>query len=289
MTLLRVLARSATGQDMTAYTTLASGRAAKMISTVPQNATSSVDNGRTGMLASVCAKPLRCIRCGACMNHCPVYNAVGGHAYGSVYPGPIGAVLTPALLGIAENKTICRAPPPSAGNCEAVCPVKIPLVSLMRTWRERAFEQRHRSGTGPRASRLWDLRRHAPSALSSHRPFRRRIWRASADRRAASAASFCSGWLRHHDLPAPRAAPSSNSGQKNQRGCSPMSRTTILSASPPHATAPACIRASPSTPASLVSHGADTIARFRAAAIAKGIIVVDVASASIFPPPLKAR
>ena len=83
---------------------------------------------------------LRCIRCGACMNHCPVYQAVGGHAYGWVYPGPMGAVLTPTLIGVDEGGHLPNAST-FCGRCEAVCPVRIPLPKMMRHWREREFER----------------------------------------------------------------------------------------------------------------------------------------------------
>ncbi len=81
---------------------------------------------------------LRCIRCAACMNHCPVYGAVGGHAYGWVYPGPMGAVLTPSLIGIDRAGNLPNAST-FCGRCESVCPVKIPLPGMMRHWREREF------------------------------------------------------------------------------------------------------------------------------------------------------
>jgi L-lactate dehydrogenase complex protein LldF len=83
---------------------------------------------------------LRCIRCGACMNHCPVYHAVGGHAYGSVYPGPMGAVLTPSLNGVDETGQLPNAST-FCGRCESVCPMHIPLPKMMRHWREREFER----------------------------------------------------------------------------------------------------------------------------------------------------
>ena len=83
---------------------------------------------------------LRCIRCGACMNHCPVYAAVGGHTYGWVYPGPMGAVLTPSIVGI-ENAGHLPNASTFCGRCEEVCPVRIPLPKLMRHWREREFER----------------------------------------------------------------------------------------------------------------------------------------------------
>jgi L-lactate dehydrogenase complex protein LldF len=74
------------------------------------------------------------------MNHCPVYGAVGGHAYGWVYPGPMGAVLTPSLIGVDKAGHLPNAST-FCGKCESVCPVRIPLPKLMRHWREREFER----------------------------------------------------------------------------------------------------------------------------------------------------
>ena len=139
--LLRLLARSATGQDFTAYTTLVTGPRRPADADGP---TAShvviVDNGRSALLGSELQPVLRCIRCGACMNHCPVYCTIGGHAYGSVYPGPIGAVLSPALAGVPEAGHLAQAST-FCGRCEEVCPVEIPLVSLMRKWREAYLAQ----------------------------------------------------------------------------------------------------------------------------------------------------
>jgi L-lactate dehydrogenase complex protein LldF len=102
-TILRLLARSATGQEFSAYTTLSTGPRRSGDPDGPgEYHVVLLDNGRSRMLGGEFQDMLRCIRCGACMNHCPVYMAVGGHAYGWVYPGPMGAVLTPSLIGV-EN------------------------------------------------------------------------------------------------------------------------------------------------------------------------------------------
>ena len=139
--LLRVLARSATGQEMSVYTTFSTGprRAADLDGPAAYHVVL-VDNGRSGMIGTEFQDMLRCIRCAACMNHCPVYAAVGGHAYGATYPGPMGAVLTPMLAGLAEAGQLPNAST-FCGKCESVCPVKIPLPNLMRHWREREFER----------------------------------------------------------------------------------------------------------------------------------------------------
>src|SRR5580658_2684662 len=135
-TLLRLLARSATGQEFSSYTTMSTGpRRPGDLDGPEQYHVVLVDNGRSAMIGGEFQEMLRCLRCAACLNHCPVYTAVGGHAYGWVYPGPMGAVLTPALIGIAEAGHLPNAST-FCGRCESVCPVKIPLPKLMRHWRE---------------------------------------------------------------------------------------------------------------------------------------------------------
>jgi len=144
-TLLRLLARSATGQPITSYTTLFTGPRRDGDPDGPEAFhVVLVDNGRSAMLADEFREMLRCIRCGACMNHCPVYGAVGGHAYGWVYPGPMGSVLTPLTVGLTEARDLPNACSLN-GRCAEVCPVHIPLPDLLRTLRHRQFQ--HRIGT----------------------------------------------------------------------------------------------------------------------------------------------
>ena len=129
-TILRVLARSATGQDFSAYTTFSTGpRRAGDLDGPEEYHVVLLDNGRSGHAGRPLPRGmLRCIRCGACMNHCPVYHAVGGHAYGWVYPGPIGSVLNPNFIGLEGSRARCPTPPPSAGaasrsaRCAFRCP-----------------------------------------------------------------------------------------------------------------------------------------------------------------------
>ncbi|MGH6949206.1 MAG: lactate utilization protein B, partial [Kiloniellales bacterium] len=155
MTVLRVLARSATGQEFSSYTTLSTGpRRAEDRDGPQEYHVILLDNGRSAMLGGPFQEMLRCIRCGACLNHCPVYHAVGGHAYGSVYPGPMGAVLTPSLAGIDEAGHLPNAST-FCGRCEAVCPMRIPLPAMMRHWRERAYERHLVSGTTRAGLGLW--------------------------------------------------------------------------------------------------------------------------------------
>jgi len=129
--LLNVLARSATGQKLTVYTNIITGPRRPGDPDGPDELHVIIlDNGRRRTLASGAAEILYCIRCGACMNHCPVYQEIGGHAYGSVYPGPMGSVLTPSLWGLAgwadlpHASTLC-------GACRDVCPVGIDLPALL--------------------------------------------------------------------------------------------------------------------------------------------------------------
>ena len=139
--ILRVLARSATGQDMSCYTTFSTGPRRPEDPDGPgEYHVVILDNGRSAMLGTEFQDMLRCIRCGACMNHCPVYHSVGGHAYGWVYPGPMGSVLTPSLVGVDKAGHLPNAST-FCGRCESVCPVRIPLPKLMRHWREREFER----------------------------------------------------------------------------------------------------------------------------------------------------
>ncbi|HRE21585.1 MAG TPA: LutB/LldF family L-lactate oxidation iron-sulfur protein [Rhabdaerophilum sp.] len=139
--ILRLLARSATGQEMSCYTTFSTGpRRAGDVDGPEEYHVIILDNGRSAMLGGEFQDMLRCIRCAACMNHCPVYHQIGGHAYGWIYPGPMGSVLTPSLIGVDEAGHLPNAST-FCGRCESVCPMKIPLPKMMRHWREREFER----------------------------------------------------------------------------------------------------------------------------------------------------
>ncbi|MYZ50225.1 LutB/LldF family L-lactate oxidation iron-sulfur protein, partial [Propylenella binzhouense] len=154
-TLLRVLARSATGQDMSVYTTFSTGPRRPEDPDGPEAYHVVIlDNGRSAMLGTAFQEMLRCIRCGACMDHCPVYHAVGGHAYGAPYVGPMGAVLDPALFGLERTKDLPNAST-FCGRCESVCPVRIPLPNLMRHWREKEFERGLQPATQRFGLSLW--------------------------------------------------------------------------------------------------------------------------------------
>ena len=205
MALLRLLVRSATGAEVTQYTTFHRG---------PKRAGDRdgpeafhivlVDNGRTRMLTDGLAEMLRCLRCGACLNHCVVYRQIGGHAYGGVYPGPMGSVLTPVLDGLAKSQDLPRACTLN-GQCEEVCPVAIPLPTLLRGWRDRSW----REGLEPVSLRgplsLWRFMVLRPAlyrlatglAVTTMRLFAQGGWIARMP--------LAGGWTRHRDLPAPAA------------------------------------------------------------------------------------
>jgi L-lactate dehydrogenase complex protein LldF len=205
MTLIRLLARSATGQEMSVYTTMATGpRRADDPDGPAQFHVVLLDNGRSRLIGTEFQDVLRCIRCGACMNHCPIYAAVGGHAYGAVYVGPIGAVLSPHLLGIAEAKDLPNAST-FCGRCEEVCPVRIPLPMLMRHWREEAFTRE----ASPAAER-WAI---AAWAWLAKRPqYYRLATRAAVPmlrlsavvQRYLRAHDLTRGWVRARALPPPQ-------------------------------------------------------------------------------------
>jgi L-lactate dehydrogenase complex protein LldF len=203
-TVLRVLARSATGQEMSVYTTFSSGpRRAEDPDGPEEYHVILLDNGRTGMIGTEFQDMLRCIRCGACMNHCPVYQAVGGHAYGWVYPGPMGAVLTPSLIGVEEGGHLPNAST-FCGRCESVCPMRIPLPKMMRHWREREYEKH----LAPAAARwglgLWAFLATRPKLYCWATGMA--IWGMGligGRRGRLSALPLASAWTRDRDFPAP--------------------------------------------------------------------------------------
>lgn len=140
-TLLRLLPRSATGQSISNYVSLLTGvRSPGELDGPDHNYVILLDGGRTSLLGGEFQPMMRCIKCGACMNHCPVYQKIGGHAYGWVYPGPMGSVLTPSYIGI-ENAIDLPQAATLCGECHVVCPVRIPLPELLRKLREKQTEQ----------------------------------------------------------------------------------------------------------------------------------------------------
>ena len=139
--MLQLLARHATGQKLSVYSNIITG---PRHPTEPDGPTELhvviVDNGRSSLLGSDQAEILYCIRCGACLNACPVYRHIGGHAYGSVYPGPIGSVVTPGLRGLTDWTDLPHASS-LCGACREVCPVRINIPRMLLNWRDQSVRQ----------------------------------------------------------------------------------------------------------------------------------------------------
>lgn len=130
--MLQVLARSATGQKLSVYTSIISGPARPGEADGPEEFhLVLLDNGRSQILGGQYAEALMCIRCGACLNACPVYQSIGGHAYGGVYSGPIGAVLTPLLQPDLPDNHLLPHASSLCGACQEVCPVRIAIPDLL--------------------------------------------------------------------------------------------------------------------------------------------------------------
>ena len=200
--LLKLLARSTTGQAISAYTTFITGvseggpREFHLVF---------VDNGRTRVLADPYAREtLLCIRCGACLNVCPVYNQVGGFTYGTVYQGPIGSIISPQLLGTQLTRDLPFASS-LCGACAEICPVKIPIPAILLHLRHRVIEGDSIErpavpatlGLGARLAAFalgtsWVYRFGAAATRVLQKPFQRSLGSRDSQR---------DGWL--YSLPAP--------------------------------------------------------------------------------------
>lgn len=202
---LKLLARGATGQTLSVYTTILTGaRRPGERDGAEEFHLVLLDNGRSRVLGTPFRESLQCIRCGACLNACPVYRRVGGHAYGGVYSGPIGSILTPLYDSVKENVHLPHASS-LCGACVAACPVKINIPHMLIGLREM---QQHTPGTKSRGEKwiVW---------LASHvlrRPWLYRL--ATRLTRLAMAPMARAGWIRslpgpvagwtaHRDFPAP--------------------------------------------------------------------------------------
>jgi L-lactate dehydrogenase complex protein LldF len=162
-----------------------------------------VDAGRSAVLGSEVSEALRCIRCGACMNHCPVYQNIGGHSYGWVYPGPIGSILTPMYIGL-ENAPDLPQASTLCNQCGVVCPVKIPLPDLQRKLREAEFERGLRPWSERAGLRLWTWMAQRPALYGALTRMGVRLLRSLADRNALiHKLPFGRGWTEGRDMPAP--------------------------------------------------------------------------------------
>ena len=178
-----------------------------------------LDNGRTDMIGTEFQEMLRCIRCGACMNHCPVYHAVGGHAYGWVYPGPMGAVLTPSLEGVEKGGNLPNAST-FCGRCESVCPMRIPLPKMMRHWREREFERNLNPTTQRWGLKIWAWFAKRPKLYALGASVAMRALALSAGRKGRlTTLPLAGGWTKYRDLAAPEGKTFQHQWQE-QRGTS---------------------------------------------------------------------
>jgi L-lactate dehydrogenase complex protein LldF len=207
---LKLLPRSAAGQAISAYQSFITGTKRNVDDEGPDELhIILLDNGRSRMLAHpVTRQSLACIRCGACLNACPVYQQIGGHAYGSVYPGPIGAVITPQLIGIEKSAQLPYASS-LCGACREVCPVKIDIPRLLLHLRS---EITAKEKTGRRSERfafkLWAMVMTRPwlyeKSASAGRIFQRwfksplKAWTKSRDLRPIEAQSFRELWRREN-------------------------------------------------------------------------------------------
>ena len=203
-TLVRLLPRSATGQSITNYVSVLTGNKNAEDHDGPEHFhIILLDNGRSSLVGSEMQEMLRCIRCGACMNHCPVYQNIGGHAYGWVYPGPMGSILTP-LLGGLENAPDLPNASTLCGACAVVCPVKIPLPDLLRKLREKQMDRGMKSRQETFMLKAWAWLALHPGtyALATKIGVRiMRIW--GGKDKLIHTLPGAGGWTDGRDFPAP--------------------------------------------------------------------------------------
>lgn len=173
---IRLLPRSASGQTISSYVSVVTG------TRKPDEATGAkdlhiviLDNGRSDILAGDFREILKCIRCSACMNVCPVYRVVGGHAYGSTYPGPMGIVLTALLDGMDKAHPLIDATT-LCGACVEVCPVKVPLLKLLKMLRERRVDEGFTSPMERAALAGFALGTKTPALFSLGQKASRILW-----------------------------------------------------------------------------------------------------------------
>lgn len=203
-TLMRLLPRSATGQSISNYVSVLTGVKHRDEQEGPEHLYFIlVDNGRADVVGSEFQDMLRCIRCGACMNHCPVYQTIGGQAYGWVYPGPMGSVLTPLFTGL-ENALDLPHAATLCNQCGVVCPVKIPLPDLLRKLREKQVEKHLRPWAERLALRLWAWVASHPALYDLGARFAVRYLKWLADGKGSiPALGIAPEWTKGRNFPAP--------------------------------------------------------------------------------------
>jgi L-lactate dehydrogenase complex protein LldF len=205
---LRLLGRSGTGQKLTAYTSLLAGPRRPGEDGPESMHVVLIDNGRTTALGDEkMREALYCIRCGACLNACPVYRKIGGHAYGWVYSGPIGALVTPEFAGIAKARELPFASS-LCGACREVCPVRINIPDLLLHLRGKAQTSPAASSGAPRGERLsmrlwaWAMKRpHVYSLGARLARWGQRFWSRGGWIRKAPVFPM-SRWTEQRDFPA---------------------------------------------------------------------------------------
>jgi L-lactate dehydrogenase complex protein LldF len=227
--MLKVLTNSATGQKISSYVTMLTGpRRAHDLDGPEELHVVIMDNGRSAILRSANREALYCLRCGACLNVCPIYQNIGGHAYGWVYPGPIGAVLTPMFTGLDTAQHLPRAST-LCGACREACPVKINIPHLLLNLRQQLVERRNVSWAERMLFTLWAwIMRHPrlyESAITlaalAQKPFVKQGWLSklpapfagwtqSRDFKAVASRSFRQRWQEtlQHERPAAQSATS---------------------------------------------------------------------------------
>ncbi|HTV49156.1 MAG TPA: LutB/LldF family L-lactate oxidation iron-sulfur protein [Phycisphaerae bacterium] len=202
---LKLLARSASGQSLTQYTSIITGpRREGEFDGPSQFHLIVMDNGRSKILAGEYRDTLRCIRCGACLNACPIYRKVGGRTYGSVYPGPIGALLTPLFNGMENHKHLPNATS-LCGACFEACPVKINIPEMLIQMKA----DQNKLGITPRSQKQlfkfwsWGLKHSWSYALGQklQKFMMRRL--ANKDGWIKKLPGPASGWTMERDFPAP--------------------------------------------------------------------------------------
>lgn len=203
-TLMRLLPRSAAGQAISNYVSLLTGPQADADLDGPREMHFIlVDNGRSRLLGTDLQAALRCIRCGACMNHCPVYQNIGGHPYGWVYPGPIGSILTPLYAGLEHTIDLPNAST-FCNQCGVVCPVKIPLPDLQRKLREMQVKRGLRPRTERMALRLWSWLALRPRLYGFAWSLAARVLSGLGGKeKLIHRLPFGSEWTNGRDMPAP--------------------------------------------------------------------------------------
>jgi L-lactate dehydrogenase complex protein LldF len=203
-TAMRLLPRSATGQTTSNYFSVLTGPRRAGDQDGPEHMyVVVVDGGRTGLIGGEFQEMLRCIRCGACMNHCPVYQKVGGHAYGWVYPGPMGAVLTPSYVGLDKALDLPQAAT-LCGECNSVCPVGIPLSDLLRKLREKQMERHLRPWQERAGLAVWGFVALRPSLYAIVTKLAVRVLeRAGGQKRSIARLPLAHGWTATREMPAP--------------------------------------------------------------------------------------